>query len=109
MITNNIQNITAIEQDGLNVRTITITCKILNHNIDLKQAIKHAVTQYLKTPDGQHTYEYNCGCFNYADFATNVPNEINKEHGFEIIEPTLSDIIVNWDENLADEFESEVE
>lgn len=109
MIVNDIQNITAIEQDGLNVRTITITCKILNRNIDLKQAIKHAVTQYLKTPDGQRTYEYNCSCFNWADFATNVPNEINKEHGFEIIEPTLSDIIVNWDENLADEYESEVE
>lgn len=109
MTTNNIQIITAIERGGLNVRILTIPCKILDPdpNFDLKEAIKQAIQQYLHTPNGKTTYLYNNKCFNWADFVTNVPNEINRQYGFETIGSTslLSDIIVDWDEHLADDAE----
>lgn len=105
MQVNNIQTITAIEQDGFNVRTLTIICKILNptEKFDLENAVKESVKEYLHTQSGKRTYLYNGKCFNWADFAVNVPNEINQKHGFETIDSTLSDIIVNWDEHLADD------
>lgn len=105
MIVNDIQTITAIEKDGLNIRTFNIKCKILkpSPNFDLQDAVKQAVRQYLHTPDGRRTYIQNMKCFNWADFAVHVPNKINKLHGFEIIESALNDIIVDWDEHLADD------
>lgn len=105
MIVNDIQTITAIERDGLNIRTLTIICKVLKPKPDfnLQEAIKQAIRQYLHTPDGKNIYIYNGECFNWADFATNVPNEINKLYGFEKIESVLNDIVVDWDEHLADD------
>lgn len=106
MHTNNIRVITVIELNGLEANTITIVCKILNtkEDFDLETAMKAATQEYLHTENGKEVYEYNCKYFDYSDFVTYVPNDICRNHGFEMI-TTQADIIANWDEQLADEFE----
>lgn len=98
-----IKTITAIECDGMDVRTLTITLKIFDSTIDIKSAIKNACNDYVKTREGLETYRYNCDLFNWADFESNVPNSICRRYGFEKIDSVVSEEDVNWDEQLIDE------
>lgn len=105
MIVNNIRTITAIERNEFNIRTLTITCKILKPcpDFNLQKAIRQSIHQYLCTPDGRNIYICNGEYFNWKDFATHVPNEINRLYGFETVKSTLNNIVVDYDEQLANE------
>lgn len=116
MDNNNIVTICATEQDGLNVRTLCICIQIQNTHIDklkteddIINAIKEACDEYIRTDEGRQQYEYNCGCFNWADFEPYVPNSICRKHGFAKIDSLLSTIERNWDEQLAELEENENE
>lgn len=98
-------NVVVIEQDGINVRTMTINIELLRQNIDIRKAIKAACTEFVQTPEGKRIYEHNCGCFNWADFASSVPAEICEKHGFRCNQYINNDIEVNWDEHLVDDDE----
>lgn len=105
-VDNKLKAITVIERDGLDVRALTILLRVLSDDpdFDLKQAVRDACTQYVLTEDGKAVYSYNCGCFNWADFETNVPNDICRQHGFEKVDyGLLSDEDADWDEQLVDE------
>lgn len=98
-----LRTITALKHDGGDVRAISIVIKILDRTIDLKEAIKNACNDYIKTSEGVKTYKYNCGYFNWADFSANVPNSICRKYGFEKMDDVVSDETVDWDELLVDE------
>ena len=98
-----LRTITAIERDGWDLRTLTIVFEVPNEAFDLVEAVKKASTEYCQTEKGRDTYEYNCHSFNWADFTMSVPNEICEKYGFKIVvEGILSDIEVDWDEELVD-------
>ena len=104
-----IRTITAIERDGLDIRTLTITFQVNDESIDLQEAVRKACAYYVKTEEGRRIYEYNCACFNWADFETNVPNDICRKFGFEKMEGYQGDLTVDWNEQLVDESELEKE
>lgn len=97
------QTIIAIERDGLDERILTIQLETYREGLDLRQAIIDACTEYVQTPEGKKLYEYNCGCFNWADFEASVPNEICEKHGFAKYKSLDADITVGWDEHLVDD------
>lgn len=99
-----LRNVVAIERDGWDLRTLTIVFEVPNEAFDLVEAVKKASTEYCQTEEGRATYNYNCHSFNWADFAMSVPNEICEKYGFKkVVDEILSDIEVNWDEELVDE------
>lgn len=99
------RTITAIERDGLEVRTLTMVFEVPSKDFDLKAAVMAAATEYCKTEAGRKEYSHNCRCFNWGDFAMSVPNEICERFGFKQVDSVLSDIEVNWDEHLVDDDE----
>lgn len=104
-----LRTVVAIERDGLDVRVLSLQFDVPNAEFDLKDAIRKASTDYCKTPDGKIIYEYNCSYFNWADFAMNVPQEFCERYGFKIIDTVVSDIEVDWDEQLVDDSQIEEE
>lgn len=96
-----IKSITAIERDGFNVRTLTVECEVPNKDFNLLDAIKLACSSFIKTEEGKAVYEYNCGCFNLADFQVNVPNSICEKFGFRKISEAYSEDDIDWDEDLV--------
>lgn len=97
------KSIVAIEQDGMEVRTLCMEFIIHEEGIDLKEAIKKACTEYVNSKEGRDIYSYNCELFNWADFCSNVPNEICRKYGFEKDEDVFAEESVNWDEQLINE------
>lgn len=95
-----IKTITAIEHDGLDIRTITAVFTIPSPDFDIISAVKAASNEYIATENGKRTLEHNCGYFNFADFLACVPEEICKKHGFTY--KTTGDMIIDWDESLID-------
>lgn len=88
-------------------RQFILLLQILDSNIrtksDVITAIKKAVKHYVtSTKQGKANFEYNCKCFNWADFESSVPNKICQKYGFTKVEQkpdvTLS---VDWDEQLC--------
>ncbi len=100
-----LRTVTAIERDGLDVRVLVLNFDVPSKEFDLMAAVKAAALEYCQTEDGKKTYNYNCRCFNWADFEMNVPNEICAKHGFTVLESPVSDLVVDWDEQLVDEAE----
>lgn len=99
-----LQIVTAIEQDGMDKRTLTIAFEVPDGKFDLVEAVKAAATDYCLTPEGRGTFDYNCHCFNWADFDSEVPNKFMEKYGFRKVEDGfLADIQVNWDEHLVDD------
>lgn len=99
------KSIVAIEQEGMNIRTLSMEIIVHDETIDLKEAIKKACTEYVNTKPGRDTYLYNCELFNWADFSANVPNEICRKYGFEKAEDVYAEEEVAWDEQLVNEEE----
>lgn len=97
-----IRTINAIEHDGLKERMLTMLFDVPDEEFDLISAVKAAAKEYCMTEDGLKTYIGNCSSFNWADFECYVPNEICMKYGFRKINGSLSDISVNWDEQLVD-------
>lgn len=103
---NDVITIVATEHDGLDVRVLAINARVIDgdpQTFDLKGAVRKAVHEFLCTKEGKTTYDYNCGSFNWADFESEVPNEICRRYGFEKLESAVSDVEVDWDEHLADD------
>lgn len=92
------------EISGLQTRSFIIDIKIFDKKIktldDVKNAVMKACTEYINTEIGKKTYEYNCECFNWADFESEVPNEICRKYGFEKESMPVADEFVDWDEQL---------
>jgi hypothetical protein len=110
MKTNNeTYNIIATEHDGLNTRSMSIQIEALQPNLDIRQAVINACTEYVQTPEGKSIYEYNCHCFNWADFVSNVPNSLCEKHGFRRLNDHVSDIEVDWDEHLVNDSALEID
>lgn len=99
-----LQNIAAVERDGMDVRVLTITLEIPDSTFDTAAAVKAACTDYCTTEEGLRIYEGNCGCFNWGDFVCYVPNEICEKYGFsKHTNDIVSDLEVDWDEHLVND------
>lgn len=99
-----LQTVVAIERDGLDFRTLTILFEVPNEHFNLEYWARKAATDYCLTEKGRAIYDYNCSWFNWADFEMNVPNEFCERYGFKKINTGIvSDIIVDWDEQLVDD------
>ncbi len=96
-----IKTITAVEHDGLDIRTITAAFNIPTADFDIISAVKAASNEYINTEDGKKTLEHNGGCFNFADFLAYVPEEICKKHDFNL-DAEYDNILIDWDESLID-------
>ena len=101
-----LRTVVAIERDGLDIRVLTLQFDVPGEEFDLKEAVYKAATDYCKTTDGRKIYDYNCSYFNWADFATSVPQEFCEKYGFKRIDSAVSDIEVDWDEQLVDDSQS---
>lgn len=101
------QTVVAVERDGLDLRVMSIRFELLKPNLDLKQAVYDACTEFVKTSEqGRTLYSYNCGCFNWADLASSgIPEEICVKHGFRILDDDAADLVVDWDEHLVNDDE----
>lgn len=97
-----IRNVVAVERDGFNVRTLTVSFEVPDENFNLIRAIKNACNEYIRTEDGRKTYIGNCDAFNMGDMVSYVPNSICEKYGFKMSDSVLSDIEIDWDEQLAD-------
>lgn len=95
--------ITATEHDGFDTRTLIINLDVFKEDIDIIEACKEATREFTATDDGFNTYINNCKCFNWADFEMYVPNDICEKYGFRKIDSNVTNIDVNWDEQLIDE------
>ena len=93
--------VTAVERDGLDLRMLTIIFEIPDKDFDILEGIKLAVQDYIKTPEGKKTMEYNSGYFNLADVAGSLPNKYCVAHGFSMVDSALSDINIDWDYDFA--------
>lgn len=103
-----IQIVTAIEHDGMDMRILTLVFDVPDARFDLMAAIRAAVMDFLRTDEGKAVWNHNCHNFNWADFDTHISADLCHAHGFEKYSSDLyADVIVNWDEELADESESE--
>ena len=105
-----IQNIIAIEQDGMDTRAIVIPCELLSDNpdFDLMDAVKKATAHFLRTDAGYSVYEENNACFNWGDFAAEVPNEICMIYGFRKEEEGVCNVIRDLNEQLDELFLDEI-
>lgn len=91
------KTLTGVERDGLDLRLITICFEIPDPEFDLLSAISDAVKDYAKTENGKKTISSNCGYFNLADVAANLPRECCEAHGFKMIDSALTDETIDWD------------
>ncbi len=101
--TQNLISICAVEQDGMETRHLIITLRLLDGPVNIMENVIKACTEYVKTQEGQKTYENNSESFNWADFEAHVPNEICRHYGFEKSDSILCQMEVNWDEHLVDD------
>lgn len=97
------QTIIVLERDGLDVRAISIRLDTKLSGAELRRAVVKACTEYVQTDEGKKVYGYNCGSFNWADMAVNVPNEICSKYGFTKCEDETADMVVDWDEHLVND------
>lgn len=98
-----IKSITAIERDGLSIRTLSMNFEILKPEVNLRDAVRKASTEYCNTVDGRKVYDYNCNSFNWADFWDNVPNAICEKYDIRKQDNIISTEDVDWDEHLVDD------
>lgn len=102
-------NVLVTEHDGFNTRSFVLPLKTKDAiNLDeLRRRVMAACDEYVRTPEGKRTYSYNCGCFNWADFESDVPDEICRKHGFT--KNTVGEINyeVDWDEHLVTDTETD--
>ena len=99
-----IRTVVAIERDGLDVCTLTLMFDVPNEDFDLITAARKAATDFCKTEQGRKIFDSNCSCFNWADFDVYIPQEYCERYGFRKLDAVLSDIEVDLDEQLVDEF-----
>ncbi|TCO97346.1 hypothetical protein EV206_108150 [Flavonifractor plautii DSM 6740] len=99
------KTILVIEHDGLAVRAFTIAFALRSPDFDWKAAVKAACEEYVQSEEGRKVYQYNCGCFNWADFVQHVPKELCIKHGLLRCDDELAEETVDWDEELVSSLE----
>ncbi len=99
-----LRTVVAVERDGFDIRTLTLRFDVPSEDFNLANAVRKAATDYCKTEQGRNTFECNRSCFNWADFDMFVPQEFCERYGFRKLDAVLSDIEVDLDEQLVDEF-----
>jgi hypothetical protein len=95
-------NVLVIEHDGLDTRSFLLplmTTEPISTD-ELRNRVIAACDDYVTTEEGKKILSYNCGCFNWADFEANVPNDICKKHGFTKDALRETNYEVDWDEQL---------
>lgn len=97
-----IRNVTAVERDGLNVRTITVSFHVPDESFDLMEAIRKAVAEFAETENGKDALEYTCGYFNLADVAAFLPEYFCRRHGFTVADALNQDEEIDWDFDFTD-------
>lgn len=97
-----IRNITAVERDGLDIRTITVSFRVPDAGFDLMEAIKKAVAEFAETENGKDALEYTCGYFNLADVAAFLPEYFCRRHGFTVADALNQDEEIDWDFDFTD-------
>ena len=100
------KDVLAIEYDGSNAYALVISLEVPDEKFDLAAAAKAAAEDYCRTPDGMEEYESNCDCFNWGDFVT-IPNEFCKKHGFSVVKFTRIDEVVDLNEQLVGNIETD--
>lgn len=96
------KTLTAIEYDGLDARTISMTFEVPSADFDIKEALAKAVTDFCKTEEGAEVYGNNCRCFNLADVDMYLPKAFCEKYGFSFISTVISDECIGWDEQFCD-------
>ena len=95
---------TVIEEDYYSVCLYEVT---IDDDVDLEEAIRAAVRQFVETEEGKAYLEEIYGdIFNWGDACIEIPDEILKEHGIHSIDElklNRDGIVTVWhDENLID-------
>lgn len=93
------------------ILSLEITSGTIKTPEDLKEAVIKACTDFVCTPTGKRIYDYNCGCFNWADFEEEMPDYFCMKYGFKKLhDPDVEmNFDVDWDEHLVDDMELESE
>ena len=103
-------NLMVVEHEGLGSRGFVLNFEVVDAGITnielLKDVVRKACAEYVQTEEGKKTLDYNCGCFNWADFEANVPQDICEKHGFRVVGNDITYNEVDWDEYLVDVDES---
>lgn len=82
---------------------------VLDKSIEQPEdAIRKAVREYLKTPEGKRAAEYSSGDYNWGDVASTIPDSFWKEHGLLPMNTASVDVWVNHDEVLCEEYGPDV-
>ena len=104
-----IRDVTAIERDGLDIRTVTVSFRVPDENFDLMEAIRKAVAEFAETDDGKAALEYTCGYFNLEDVVCFLPDCICERHGFTIEGSLDHNDEIDWNFNFTDYVKKENE
>ena len=71
--------------------------------------MKAACEEYVQSEEGRKVYQYNCGCFNWADFVQHVPKELCIKHGLLRCDDELAEETVwfpPWSESMEETTEA---
>lgn len=82
--------------------SIVLSVTSLEKNINIEKAIHSACEEYISTDEGKKVYADNGNCFNWGDFAANVPNDLCRKYGFIIDNVLHSDMVVELNDQLVD-------
>lgn len=80
-----------------------IFVEVIDESIDVLEAIKLVVKDFINTKEGRTIYEDNNNEFNWGDFIRFIPNPMCEKYGFKKI--NLEEIEANFYEELYDEGE----
>lgn len=94
---------TIVAADLDNDIAIVITVEIPDEDFDVMGAIQDASVEYVNTPVGNEVLNDNGGYFNWGDVVNNLPDDICKKHGFEIVNVMDADYVVHHDDCTATE------
>lgn len=76
------------------------TFEVLKEGIDVKQALRNACEEFLRTKEGRQAIEDTNWDFNWGDFVQETPNEILEKHGLRHISHATETVTVDQDEVL---------
>lgn len=100
-----IRTVVAREMNGIEGRILVLNFEVPGEAFDLFKAVRKACREYCETPDGQRVFQGNCDYFNWEDFATHVPEEICRRHGFSLVRSVQPDLFVDLAEALVEYFD----
>ena len=103
---NKTEIITATEYADGEQRALTIILNADSEKFCFPESIKKAVNDYLSIPCGKEYLEETNGSFNWGDVCV-LPYEICKKHGFEIKDYFVSEEVVDWNEQLIEDPDTE--